>query len=165
MEITRRTVLGGGIGAAITGVSIPSAVATTAETQETKMTALHHIRHLDYTILFARDMEAMRDFYGSVMEFEVNRDLNRGWIEYRVGSNLLALTEHGVMFNDAKPPKGALLAQLAFRVTREQVDECAEALIAKGIKLESAPTDQPWAHRTVFFRDPDGNILEIYADI
>jgi len=27
------------------------------------------------------------------------------------------------------------------------------------------PKDQPWGHRTVFFRDPDGNILEIYADL
>jgi catechol 2,3-dioxygenase-like lactoylglutathione lyase family enzyme len=26
-------------------------------------------------------------------------------------------------------------------------------------------TDQPFGHRTVFFRDPDGNVLEIYAEI
>jgi catechol 2,3-dioxygenase-like lactoylglutathione lyase family enzyme len=26
-------------------------------------------------------------------------------------------------------------------------------------------TDQPWGHRTLFFRDPDGNLLEIYADL
>jgi catechol 2,3-dioxygenase-like lactoylglutathione lyase family enzyme len=29
----------------------------------------------------------------------------------------------------------------------------------------SPPTDRPWGHRTLFFRDPDGNILEIYADL
>jgi hypothetical protein len=28
-----------------------------------------------------------------------------------------------------------------------------------------APTDQPFGHRTLFFRDPDGNVLEIYAEI
>ena len=54
---------------------------------------------------------------------------------------------------------------VAFRVTRDEVDQCAEALKAKGVTLESGPTDQPWAHRTIFFRDPDGNIVEIYADI
>jgi catechol 2,3-dioxygenase-like lactoylglutathione lyase family enzyme len=116
-------------------------------------------------VLFARDMDAMRHFWGEVMGFEVNRELQRGWIEYRIGSCLLVLTEHGVMFNDAKAPKGALSAMVAFRVTRDQVDRCAEALAAKGVKLESGPTDQPWAHRTIFFRDPDGNIVEIYADI
>ncbi len=26
-------------------------------------------------------------------------------------------------------------------------------------------TDQPFGHRTLFFRDPDGNVLEIYAEI
>ncbi len=26
-------------------------------------------------------------------------------------------------------------------------------------------TDQPWGHRTLFFRDPDGSILEVYAEI
>jgi catechol 2,3-dioxygenase-like lactoylglutathione lyase family enzyme len=31
--------------------------------------------------------------------------------------------------------------------------------------MELRPADQPWAHRTAFFRDPDGNIVEIYADI
>jgi catechol 2,3-dioxygenase-like lactoylglutathione lyase family enzyme len=29
----------------------------------------------------------------------------------------------------------------------------------------SPPTNQPFGHRTVFFRDPDGNLLEFYADI
>jgi catechol 2,3-dioxygenase-like lactoylglutathione lyase family enzyme len=27
------------------------------------------------------------------------------------------------------------------------------------------PTDQPWGHRTLFVRDPDGNVVEIYAEI
>lgn len=69
------------------------------------------------------------------------------------------------MFNDEKTPPGALSCMVAFRVTRAEVDACAKQLEAKGVKLVSRPTDQPWAHRTVFFRDPDGNIVEIYADI
>jgi lactoylglutathione lyase len=162
MQITRRTMLGGATGAVSASASITAAAATE---QESTMNALHHIRHLDYTVLFARDMDAMREFYGGVMGFEVNRELQRGWIEYRVGSCLLVLTEHGVMFDDPKTPKGALSAMVAFRVTREQVDQCAEVLESKGVKLVSGPTDQPWAHRTIFFRDPDGNILEIYADM
>lgn len=27
------------------------------------------------------------------------------------------------------------------------------------------PTDQAFGHRTLFFRDPDGNLLEVYAEI
>ena len=69
------------------------------------------------------------------------------------------------MFNDAPTPARALSVQLAFRVTPGQVDQCADTLRGKGVAIESEPTDQPWGHRTLFFRDPDGNVLEIYADI
>jgi len=34
-----------------------------------------------------------------------------------------------------------------------------------GVALVGEATDQPWGHRTLFFRDPDGNVLEIYADL
>jgi catechol 2,3-dioxygenase-like lactoylglutathione lyase family enzyme len=110
-------------------------------------------------------MTAMRTFYADVMGFELQRELTPQWIEYRVGSCLLVLTERGLMFDDPMTPAGALSAMVAFRVTRAEVDRCAEELIAKGIRLVSGPTDQPWSHRTVFFRDPDGNVLEIYAEI
>jgi catechol 2,3-dioxygenase-like lactoylglutathione lyase family enzyme len=129
------------------------------------MTILDKIRGLDVVAVFARDMPAMRHFYGTLLEFPLQRELMPEWVEYRVGSTLLALTRRGLMFDDASTPKGALSVMLAFRVTRKQVDECAAALEAKGIEMLSPPTDQPWEHRTVFFRDPDGNVVEIYAEI
>ena len=165
MRMTRRTIVGAGALAALAGSNGLPVAAKAAAITETTMNALHNIRHLDCTVLFARDMDAMRAFWGGVMGFEVNRELQRGWIEYRVGSCLLVLTDHGVMFDDPRPSKGALSAMVAFRVTRDAVDQCAEALKAKGVTLESGPTDQPWAHRTIFLRDPDGNVVEIYADI
>lgn len=35
----------------------------------------------------------------------------------------------------------------------------------RGVAILSGPTDQPFGHRTLFFRDPDGNALEIYAEL
>ncbi|MGX8008464.1 VOC family protein [Mesorhizobium sp. ORM8.1] len=129
------------------------------------MNALKNIRNIDYTVIFVRDMKKMRRFYQDVMGFPIHSSLGEAWIAYQVGACLLALTERGVMFNDAPTPQGALSLQLAFRVTPGEVDQCAEALRAAGIAIEMEPADQPWGHRTVFFRDPDGNVLEIYADI
>ena len=34
-----------------------------------------------------------------------------------------------------------------------------------GHRIISEPTDQPWGHRTLFVRDPGGNVVEIYADL
>ena len=53
---------------------------------------LRAIRALDYTILFARDMAAMRRFYAEVMRFEPYFELLNGdWVEYRVGNHDEAL--------------------------------------------------------------------------
>jgi catechol 2,3-dioxygenase-like lactoylglutathione lyase family enzyme len=50
-------------------------------------------------------------------------------------------------------------------VSAPDVDRCADELVRHGVDLLSPPTDQPFGHRTLFFRDPDGNLLEIYAEI
>jgi catechol 2,3-dioxygenase-like lactoylglutathione lyase family enzyme len=129
------------------------------------MKALDTIRQLDYTILFARDLPRMRRFYENVMRFPIHVALGPQWIAYRVGSNILTLTERGLMFTDPAPATGALSVQLAFRVAPADVDRCAAELAAAGVTIERPPADQPWGHRTVFFRDPDGNVLEIFAEI
>lgn len=127
--------------------------------------ALNQIRQIDYTVIFARDMPAMRHFYETVMEFPLLRTLSDRWIEYRVGATTLALTAQGGRFDDTPTPQGALSLQMAFRVAPQMVADCAAALDAKGVKLVSPLTDHPWGHRTIFFRDPDGNVLEIFAEI
>ena len=129
------------------------------------MSALESIRQLDYAVIFARDLLRMRRFYEDVMRFPIHQELGASWIAYRVGSNILALTERGLIFNDPAPPAGALSLQVAFRVAPSDVDRCAAELVAAGVAIEMPPTDQPWGHRTLFFRDPDGNVIEIYADI
>ena len=55
--------------------------------------------------------------------------------------------------------------QLAFRVPPPAVDACHAELVAKGVPILRGPTDLPdWRHRTLFFRDPEDNIIEIDAD-
>ena len=123
------------------------------------------IRSIDYTVIFARQMAAMREFYGRTLGFPLHKELSPRWVEFRVGSNVLALAEPGSRFADPPPPVGVLTVQLAFRVGRDEVDTCAAVLAERGVKIIEGPTDQPFGHRTLFFRDPDGNVLEIYAEI
>jgi catechol 2,3-dioxygenase-like lactoylglutathione lyase family enzyme len=127
--------------------------------------AFRAFRAIDYTVIYVRDMEAMRRFYQDVLAFPLERELSPRWIEYRVGSNILALATPGRMPADAPVPNGTAALQLAFKVAVPDVDCCAEELVHRGIALLSPPTDQAFGHRTLFFRDPDGNVLEIYAEI
>ncbi len=165
MPTTRRDIVLGTAATLAVATANPSRAAQLENSREMPMNPLKKIRHLDYTVIFARDMKAMRRFYGEVMQFPVYHELSPQWIEYRIGASLLTLTERGMLFNDAPTPKGALSLQLAFRVAPKEVDECAAALKEAGVEIEMPPTDQDWGHRTLFFRDPDGNVLEIYADI
>ena len=49
---------------------------------------LSRIRAIDYSVLYVRDMAAMRSFYADVMRFPLERTLGEGWIEYRIGANI-----------------------------------------------------------------------------
>lgn len=127
--------------------------------------AFQAIRSIDYTVIFVRDMAAMRHFYEDVLCFPLIRELSPGWIEYRIGGNTLTLARPSRTASDAPIPVGSASLQLAFKVAPPEVDACAAELQRRGVTLFSPPTDQSFGHRTLFFRDPDGNLLEIYAEI
>jgi catechol 2,3-dioxygenase-like lactoylglutathione lyase family enzyme len=129
------------------------------------MSAFKSIRAIDYTVIFVRDMAAMRRFYGDVLGFALVRELSPRWLEYQVGGNRLALAIPVLTGDDPPTPKGSAALQLAFKVSPPEVDQCADELAKQGVEIVSPPTDRPFGHRTLFFRDPDGNLLEVYAEI
>jgi catechol 2,3-dioxygenase-like lactoylglutathione lyase family enzyme len=127
--------------------------------------AFRAIRAIDYTVVFVRDMDAMRRFYEDILGFPLLRELSPGWMEYRVGENTLALAKPRLTATDAPTPNGSASLQLAFKVSAAEVDHCADELVRQGVDILSPPTDQVFGHRTLFFRDSDGNLLEVFAEI
>jgi catechol 2,3-dioxygenase-like lactoylglutathione lyase family enzyme len=127
--------------------------------------AFQAIRAIDYTVIFVRDMAAMRSFYQDILGFPLARELSPRWIEYRVGGNTLTLARPSLTAADIPTPSGSASLQLAFKVSAAEVDRCADELVRQGVDLLSPPTDQAFGHRTLFFRDPDGNLLEVFAEI
>lgn len=127
--------------------------------------AFQAIRAIDYTVIFVRDMAAMRRFYEEILGFPLLRELSLGWVEYRVGDNTLTLARPRLTAADPPTPNGSASLQLAFKVSAPDVDRCADELVRHGITLLSPPTNQVFGHRTVFFRDPDGNLLEVFAEL
>lgn len=134
-------------------------------TEPSPLSPFRALRAIDYTVIFVRDMAAMRRFYEDVLALSLLRELSSSWIEYGLGSNTLALARPSRTATDAPVPAGTAALQLAFKVSAAEVDQCADELVRRGVALLSPPTDQSFGHRTLFFRDPDGNLLEIYAEI
>lgn len=127
--------------------------------------ALGGIGNLDYTILLCSKMAETRAFYRDVMQFPIETDIEN-WVSFRVGSSLLTLRPRGwTHFADGEAVSGSASVQLAFRVPPPAVDACHAELVAKGVPVLRGPTDLPdWRHRTLFFRDPENNLIEIYAE-
>lgn len=129
--------------------------------------SLQAIRHVDYTILLCRKMAETKAFYRDVMGFPIELELEN-WVDFRVGATLLSLRPRGpgpTADDDGPLPAGSAAVQLAFRVPPAAIDECHVELVAKGATILRGPTDLPrWRHRTLFFRDPEDNVLEIYAE-
>ena len=128
--------------------------------------SLGEIRNLDYAILLCSRMDETRAFYRDVMKFPIETDRDN-WVSFRVGAALLTLRPRAkwAVCDDGKSVAGSAAIQLAFRVPPPAVDACHAELVAKGVPILRGPTDLPdWRHRTLFFRDPEDNIIEIYAE-
>ena len=62
---------------------------------------------------------------------------------------------------EREPDDHALLC-----ISVEDVDEEARRLQGLGIELVAAPADhEPWGMRTVYVRDPEGNLVEFYGPL
>jgi glyoxylase I family protein len=125
---------------------------------------LDSLRTLDYVVLLCEDLGSMRSFYVDTLGFSVHRDWDT-WLELESGSVLLTLRERGRSYDGGPIGPDTAGVQLAFRVPPDEVDACHDDLRAAGVEILDAPRTQDSGHRTVFFRDPDGNVLEIYADV
>jgi catechol 2,3-dioxygenase-like lactoylglutathione lyase family enzyme len=128
--------------------------------------SLSEIHNLDYTILMCNKMDETRSFYRDIMKFPIETDFEN-WVSFRVGAALLTLRRRGAstVCDDGKLMPGSAAVQLAFRVPPPAVDACHAELVARGVPILRGPTDLPdWRHRTLFLRDPEDNIIEIYAE-
>jgi catechol-2,3-dioxygenase len=121
------------------------------------------LRNLDYVVLLCRDLAPMRRFYHELLGLPVYRDWP-GWLELQVVSALLTLRLRGRPY-DGAVAGGSAGVQLAFRVTPDDLDAWHARLVAQGVEVLEGPQDRGSGHRAVFYRDPEANIVELYADV
>ncbi len=124
--------------------------------------SLKSIAMIDYVVLPCRNVQNLRRFYRDVLGFPISYE-REDWVKFQIGASALALRPLDGLFADRRVEGPAV--QLAFRVDYADVDACHEQLKGHGVPIIEPPADQDWGHRTLFFSDPEGNVLEIFADL
>jgi len=111
------------------------------------------LRHL---ALHARDLDAMKRFYVDVLGFAVEWEPDPDNVYLSSGIDNLAL-------HRAKGEvRGGALDHLGLIVrVPEDVDKWAEFLRSKGVEPAVAPKTHRDGARSFYFRDPDGNTVQI----
>ena len=123
------------------------------------------IRSMDYVIVLCDDLDRMRRFYTDIFGLRIEEEEPDNWIAFRVGTLFLGLRPRGRPYDGPKVPHESAAIQLSFRVPPADVDLAYQTLKDRGIDVIEGPANQNWCHRTLFFADPENNVIEIYADI
>ncbi len=115
------------------------------------------LRHL---ALRVRDIQRSLDFYGRLLGMRVDWRPDPENAYLTNGSDILAL--HQVSGGTAAEGKSLGLDHLGFAVEQPgHVDQWAERLEAEGIELTHKPRTHRDGSRSLYLRDPDGNLVQI----
>lgn len=114
--------------------------------------------------LVTRDMERLRKFYEAVLQVGAEGDDTFTMLSTQ-GAALSIFTEEGMerMAPDSMRDSGSGRYTLEFEV--DDVDREFERLKALDVTFVKRPTTQTWGRRSVWFRDPDGNIINFFASV
>ncbi|HEV2072994.1 MAG TPA: VOC family protein [Thermomicrobiales bacterium] len=113
-----------------------------------------------------RDMRASLQFYRRLglpvpdgMEGEMHVEMSLGGI--RLAWDTVEMLQD--VYNGWDEPSGHCV-ELAFRCdTREEVDEVYDRLMQDGYRGHKEPWDALWRQRYAIVKDPDGNLMSLYA--
>jgi catechol 2,3-dioxygenase-like lactoylglutathione lyase family enzyme len=115
--------------------------------------------------LLVKDYQACLHFYRDILEFEVNWD-DGDYAGFQDGDMRLAIFKRDMQAeaigNTDKPLDAECQDKLALIFEVQDVDAYHQHLKSKGVQFIKAPLDYPdWGIRAAYFRDPDGNLIEI----
>jgi catechol 2,3-dioxygenase-like lactoylglutathione lyase family enzyme/predicted SnoaL-like aldol condensation-catalyzing enzyme len=122
------------------------------------------LKRFNSICLIAADVPRIRKFYEAVLGMPAEGDDGFCWFQTRgVGMSIFPTARMTEMAPDYLPPADGNERTFEFEV--EDVDQAYARLLELGVTIVKAPTTQPWGIRSVWFRDPAGNIVNFLAPV
>jgi catechol 2,3-dioxygenase-like lactoylglutathione lyase family enzyme len=148
-----------GFGAVVFGQSTSDATAVNQSSTPSQSPALTH------TCLITSNVKQLVAFYESALQMKAETT-GEDYAEFPAGGNILAIfsadAQERYIPGSAEPAKNRSLV-LEFRVA--DVDREYRRLQSIVKIWVKPPTTQPWGTRSIYFRDPDGNLVDFFTPL
>lgn len=113
------------------------------------------LKRIHSTFYWTDDMDTAVAFYRDALGLDLRFQAGENWAEFDVDGATFAL--HGTR-GQPMPPGGG--AAVVFEV--DDVEVARRQLAARGVVFEGDITDVPESGRFATFRDPAGNVVQIF---
>jgi catechol 2,3-dioxygenase-like lactoylglutathione lyase family enzyme len=114
--------------------------------------------------LITKDVPRLWDFYQDVLQAKAEGD--DAFVTFTAAGAQLSICDEKIM-EEMSP--GSLtragLGHFTLEVEVEDVDREYQHLTDIHAPIVKLPTTQPWGVRSVWFRDPDGNVVNFFAHV
>ena len=119
------------------------------------------------TALYTDDMERARAFYEGVLELKPIFSDSRLCAYGVAGRDVLLIFKRGAAKDTATMPGGTIPGHdgagplhVAFAIGKDELAQWEQQLASRGVAIEGATS---WSRggRSIYFRDPDGHLLEL----
>jgi catechol 2,3-dioxygenase-like lactoylglutathione lyase family enzyme len=114
--------------------------------------------------LVTSNVPALRDFYTRVLAVQAEGDDVH--VELRTeGAGMTLFSVDGMEEMAPSSMQGAGYGSVVIAFQVKDVDAEYERLKTLGVAFVKLPQTHPWGARSVWFRDPDGTIVNFYATV
>lgn len=121
--------------------------------------------------LLAEDYRSLFRFYRHTLDLPLDwGDEETGYAQFKCGALTLALFERKamaeVLSTNLLPVSAACQDRFVLSFAVDDVDAAAGRLLEKGaVQVTNPHNREDWGYRVAHFRDPDGNVIELYRPI